>query len=210
MNGESAASGAGVPSESTGSEGIAYFVLVNGAERGPLTARQVREWIDAGKVSTEALCWTTTNAERFPVSDILDLLPAAQSEGIPVTAGSLQRQPGTPTGPAHRRGLWREGIWLGLTGIGVLLALAIPWMTGGLPMNGEALPISIPLYPVPLVTSLLSKQLANTMAWLQFPLYAVILGVGARCGKTLLSLGLLILLHLTTIAGFFAFLQAIR
>ncbi len=209
MNGESAAGGANVPSESTDLEGAAYYVQIQGSVTGPLSPRQIREWIDAGRVSTEVLCWTTTDAERFPVSDILDLLPADPLDN----SGTEGRSPGVLTNERLSAADWlaaaREGLWLGLTCFLALTSLTIPMRTQGLSLSYEAAYFTIPLYPGPLLASLLSDWLAIALAWVQFPLYVMILGLGGRRWGLLRTLAGLIVLHFAAILSLFALLAVL-
>lgn len=206
MNGESAARGADAPSESTDLEGAAYYVQVHGSAAGPLSLPQLREWLDGGEATPDTLCWTTRNPERFPLSDILDLLPCPQ----PGKVGFATVPPRISTSRGLSVSDWQvalcEGLWLGLTCFAALMSLVIPLRTGGLSLSYEAAYFTVPLYPGPLLASLLWDWLAIALAWVQFPLYVMILGLGGRRWGPLRTLAGLIVLHFAAIVSIFAWL----
>jgi len=206
MNGESAVSRADVPSESTGSAGTAYYIQVPGSAAGPLSLPQLREWLDAGEVTPDTLCWTKQDPDCFPRSDILDLLPCPQPDKV----GFTTEPPRISTSRGLSVGDWQvalcEGLWLGLTCFAALMSLVIPLRTGGLSLSYEAAYLTVPLYPVPLLASLLWDWLAIALAWVQFPLYVMILGLGGRRWGPLRTLAGLIVLHFAAIVSILAWL----
>jgi hypothetical protein len=71
-------------------------------------------------------------------------------------------------------------------------------------MSYEAMYFTLPLYPAPLLASLLSEWLANALAWVQFPLYVMILGLGSRTRGPLRTLACLLLFHVAAVSAIFA------
>jgi len=63
-----------------------WYLAKNGTKHGPYTAAQVKEFGEAGHITTDMLAWRTGAAEWVSVSAVRGMLVAPSAEAAPVVA----------------------------------------------------------------------------------------------------------------------------